>query len=460
MDTALLYGKFPLNNAVRLYRQKTSIKQKDNVMNKIVEALCVSLDGLAKQVTDQWIDDRTYLEAFGWNCPAVTRHDLATLATQLATRIRASSPESVDESLLKILQIIPSKIELLKAHTVPQIPSGNAAQAVSAYFSTLQWISDVTEPLYAWQTEKDPKLMPPQLAKRLRSLRAEIDQITSDKEPLKEQIQLIKEATEAAENLPTDMKALLEAKEKVQKYSNDALVLFSKIDERNMESKGLLDEINSGKEKTDKLVEKCEEAYKITTTKGLAAAFDKKASSLSLSVWAWVVGLLVALYLGATIGTQRIDHLTSAISDKTNVGLISLHVVLALLSIGAPVWFAWLSTKQIGQRFRLAEDYAFKASVAKAYEGYRREAERIDPELEARLFSSALDRLEEAPLRLVEDHQHGSPLHEFANSSVIKEAMSSIPGFANRVIAMAEDGVASISKRKAQYKPEVANESD
>ncbi|MGN4978906.1 hypothetical protein [Aeromonas sp. 95A] len=336
-------------------------------MNKIAEALCISLDGLAKQVTNQWQDDRTYLEAFGWNCPALTRHDLASLATQLATKIRASAPESIDDNLQKILQLIPSKIELLKTHTLPQMPSGNAAQAVPAYINTLKWISDVTEPLYAWQTEKDPKLMPPQLAKRLRALRAEIDQITADKEPLEEQIKLIQEATEAAENLPTDMKALFEAKEKVQKYSNDALVSFSKIDENKTKSKDLLNEINSGKEKTDKLVEKCEEAYKITTTKGLAAAFDKRASSLSISVWAWVAGLLVALYVGATIGTQRIDHLTSALSDKTNVGLISLHVVLSLLSIGAPVWFAWLSTKQIGQRFRLAEDYAFKASVGRCF---------------------------------------------------------------------------------------------
>lgn len=421
-------------------------------MNKVAEALCASLDELAKQVIVQWSDDRTYLEAFGWNCPAVTRHDLASMAKQLAIKIRTAAPESIDESLLKILQVIPSKIDLLKAHTLPQMPGGNAAQAVPVYINTIKWVSEVTEPLYAWQTEKDPKLMPPQLARRLRALRAEIDQITADKEPLEEQIKLIQEATEAAENLPTDMKALLEAKEKVQKYSNDALVLFSKIDDSNTRAKGLLEEINNGKEKADKLVDKCEEAYRITTTKGLAGAFDKRASSLSMSVWAWVAGLLVALYVGATIGAQRIDHLTSALSDKTNVGLISLHVVLSLLSIGAPVWFAWLSTKQIGQRFRLAEDYAFKASVAKAYEGYRKEAERIDSEFEARLFSSALDRLEEAPLRLVEDHQHGSPLHEFANSTVVKEAMSSVPDFANRVLAMAEDGISAIKTKKSKSK--------
>ncbi len=47
--------------------------------------------------------------------------------------------------------------------------------------------------------------------------------------------------------------------------------------------------------------------------------------------------------------------------------------------------------------------------MAKAYEGYRKEAARIDPQFEARLFGSALTRLDEAPLRLVEIGSHGSP---------------------------------------------------
>lgn len=71
--------------------------------------------------------------------------------------------------------------------------------------------------------------------------------------------------------------------------------------------------------------------------------------------------------------------------------------------------------KQIGQRFRLAEDYAFKATVAKAYEGYRKEAARHnDPELEKKLFTLALTRLEEPPLRLIEKATPGTPLQDIA----------------------------------------------
>ena len=62
------------------------------------------------------------------------------------------------------------------------------------------------------------------------------------------------------------------------------------------------------------------------------------------------------------------------------------------------------------------------------YEGYRSEAERIDKDLERRLFSSALDRLEEAPLRLVEVESHGSPFHELRmGAQKLKSTISKSP---------------------------------
>ena len=166
--------------------------------------------------------------------------------------------------------------------------------------------------------------------------------------------------------------------------------------------------MKSAYEEAAKLVKQCEAAYHITTTKGLAGAFDQRAAKLSWSMWTWVGGLIVALGLGSMIGAHRLEVLSVALQmPEPNWGGVAIQAALSFLSVGAPLWFAWLATKQIGQRFRLAEDYAFKASVAKAYEGYRKEAARIDPEFEARLFGSALTRLDEAPLRLVETGSHG-----------------------------------------------------
>jgi hypothetical protein len=162
-------------------------------------------------------------------------------------------------------------------------------------------------------------------------------------------------------------------------------------------------------------------------------------------MWVWVVGLLTALSIGSWLGVGRVELLSNAISTpEPHWGVILMHVVLSILSIGAPVWFAWMATKQIGQRFRLAEDYAFKASVAKAYEGYRKEAARIDPAFEARLFSSALTRLEEAPLRLVEETSHGSPWHELFASPQFQRALSTLPDLKDKFIEVAKQGAIAV----------------
>ena len=167
--------------------------------------------------------------------------------------------------------------------------------------------------------------------------------------------------------------------------------------------------------------------------------------TLATSMWVWVGGLVVALGLGSWIGSSQLRNFSELIkqpgSDST---VAAINLVLALLSVGATVWFSWLATKQIGQRFRLAEDYAFKASVSRAYEGYRREAANIDEAFVARLFSSALSRLDEQPLRLVETATHGSPWHELASSDVIRKATEVVPDFANSVMRLAKEGLAAL----------------
>ena len=142
--------------------------------------------------------------------------------------------------------------------------------------------------------------------------------------------------------------------------------------------------------------------------------------------------------------------------------MIVLNLLLSVLSVAAPVWFAWLATKQIGQRFRLAEDYAFKASISRAYEGFRREAARFDKDMEAKLLTSALTRLDELPLRLVETDSHGSPWHELASSDVVKQAMKAVPGFAEQVKDLASKAIVAVTPAKAQSKskPKVDPEQD
>lgn len=235
-------------------------------------------------------------------------------------------------------------------------------------------------------------------------------------------------AHEAAESLPVDMERLKDARKDTAAASADAAASRKAAEAHAAEAADHLKDILARQTEAQRLVAQCEEAYRITTTKGLAAAFDLRASQLALSLRMWVLGLIVALMVGAALGAGRIQQLSMLLGTPSpSWGAVWMNLLLSLAAVGAPVWFAWIATRQIGQRFRLAEDYAFKASVAKAYEGYRREAARLDEALEQRLFSSALTRLEEAPLRLVESETPGSPWHEFVQSPAFQRASQAVP---------------------------------
>ena len=404
-------------------------------MVTLLEEICESLDALALTIEKASSEKRTFLEAYGWNCPAVTRIELSNLSKNISDRIKQANVQQIDSNTEEILGGVADKASSIASATVPYFFNGNAVQAVPAYMGFIDWLNIALEPILGWQTISDNKSMPAPLARRLRSIQAGIDELIPEKEVLQAQIVLIQEATSAAESLPTDMQALKEARKKIDRFSTESAELFGTVDANAKKADQKVLEIDARFQEADKLVEQCGEAYRTTTSKGLAAAFDQRATSLNQSMWVWVLFLFIALAVGSYIGASRVTELSKAIgAPEPKWGIIWLQIVLSIFSIGAPLWFSWLATKQIGQRFRLAEDYAYKASISKAYEGYRREAARIDEAFEARLFSSALTRLEEAPLRLVEQETHGSPWHELFNSVGFQKAMDKVPEFKSEVL--------------------------
>ncbi|MBW3031004.1 hypothetical protein JGX51_20020, partial [Acinetobacter baumannii] len=150
----------------------------------------------------------------------------------------------------------------------------------------------------------------------------------------------------------TDLKSLKEARNQVSALEKDSSFDRKKVSEHKNSIEAQLKSINEMHEQAKQLIENCEEAYRITTTKGLAAAFDKRASDLKWSMRLWVGGLLFALAVGAFIGHERIQILTQALNNSNiSWGIISIQIVLSFTSVLAPLWFAWLATKQISQRF-------------------------------------------------------------------------------------------------------------
>ncbi len=375
-----------------------------------------------------------------WAFPGITKAELITETKNLISIIENKSNDEIDDedgTLARYLRAL----EFLRSNTVPQI-WGNANEAVPAYIITINALKTALEPFLIKDDSKELAVQLRNQRRRVRSLEATLNELEPRTSPLKEMVSSIEQAHETAEQLPTDLASLKEAREAIGKLVTESTANKAATLDAKTEIENLREELKGVSEEAKKILKQCESAYSAATSVGLAAAFSERSDKLSNSMWIWVAGLIVSLGAGGYFGSAQLQKLLELMAQKDISNLsMSINFIMAILSIGAPVWFSWLATKQIGQRFKLSEDYAFKASVSRAYEGFRRETARFDEEMEAKLLNSALTRLDELPLRLVEAENHGSPWHELASSNIVKQAMSKIPSFPDSVKDLARNAM-------------------
>ena len=406
-------------------------------MNQTLLDIKKELNSISEQLESSISSDEALNYARGhWAFPGITKAELITETKNLISLIDSKGNDEIDDkdgALARYLRAL----EFLSANTVPQI-WGNANDAVPAYIITINALKTALEPFLIKDDSKELAIQLKNQRKRVRSLEATLNDLEPRTSPLKDIVSSIEQAHETAEQLPTDLASLKEARETIGKLVTESTADKAAALSAKTEIEKLQEELKVVSEEAQKVLEKCESAYSAATSVGLAAAFYIRSRNLSISMWVRVISLIGSLATGGYFGSVQLQKLLGLMAQRDISNLsMSINFIMAILSIGAPVWFSWLATKQIGQRFKLSEDYAFKASVSTAYEGFRREAARVDTEMEAKLLSSALTRLDELPLRLVEAESHGSPWHELASSNIVKQAMSKIPSFPDKVKELA-----------------------
>ncbi|MCF1485643.1 hypothetical protein FS800_26515 [Agrobacterium vitis] len=386
-------------------------------MDERISQIKSALLELGKAVEDAGAShgNKTQMELWGWNFPLLNAQQLGFVSKSLGDKISKIPGEKLKKEFNP--QFILIRIESFKASTLPYLWNGNGASAAPQYFSLLQWIDSIFEPAYEvavnWEKLSADGMLPKQIGTKLRTYNTQLNAFSVQFQTLGDKIKYINEAHDAANQLPADLETLKSANEDIAEARAGVEKNRILSEAAHEEILKLLQLIRENETEAQQLVKNTEDAYSAATTLGLGQAFKLRANRLDMSMWAWVAGLVAALSLGAVIGHYRVYALQDLLIKNASSGAVTLSTVLAVISVAAPVWFAWIATKQIGHRFRLSEDYAFKASVAQAYEGYRREATRLDPSFAKRLFQSTLDRFEEAPIRFVEHETFGSPWHEF-----------------------------------------------
>jgi hypothetical protein len=355
-------------------------------MHPTLISLKAELEQLSVQVKNLPTNDPFNIALNNGSYPGLTRDELLHLSDNLIELINFNGSERLPLHELLLTDYI-RRIEFLRLHTVSQIWGGNCAQAVLSYLSTLATLKQAL--IEALIGPEEPLA---DLSKTMQKLARQIKKIAAD--------------------AALDRQTIKNAKDESQKYS---IMLKSSAND------------------AQAILAQCDEAYRSDTNENLARAFTERSREATETMWLWVFGLVVALIIGGLLGSLQLSALTNLIKNNSDNHvqshiLIWIELILAILFIGAPFWFACVATKQIGQRFRLAEDYGYKAAISKAYEGYRREAEKFsdtDPEFQARLFASALARLEELPLRLVEKKTYNSPWPHWLSSVFVRKVIKS-----------------------------------
>lgn len=406
-------------------------------MHVVLQTICGELDQIAAHINSTVPNDEPLNIAHAnWSFPGITRVELADAASSLANLVRERGKDDLGSNAER-LQDYPRRLQFLRTNTVAQI-WGNAGSSVPNYFVTLQALQLALSSALKPDTELTQSLQ--RSAARARAMEARLNDVEPRSERLQSMVERIEQAYDAADQLPTDLHALKEARDRISKLVDDAERNQAAIAVVRASAEDSESTLKASAEQASATIARLDKAYSAATSQGLAAAFAERSKQLGFSMWVWVLGLVFALLLGGLVGIYRVQALIELLkTPEVSQSVVFANLFLSVLSIGAPVWFGWLSTKQIGQRFRLSEDYAFKASVSRAYEGYRREAARVDADLEARLLASALTRLDEQPLRLVEASNYGSPIHELASSDLVKEAVKLVPGFPGHVKNLARD---------------------
>ncbi|MDT7521540.1 hypothetical protein RAE21_03820 [Rhodoferax sp. TBRC 17198] len=419
-------------------------------MHETLEALQKQLEQVVAQVKATIPADQPFgIAHANWSFPGLTSEDLAAEAQSLIDLIDQCGGDNLGQAEDVLLDYV-RRIKFLHGNTVPNI-WGNSAAGVPTYMFTLQGLRKELTTVLLPNDHAATVVKLRKLTAQVRSMEARLQELEPRTITLANMVSRIENAHDAADQLPTDLASLAEARDKLDSLLRDATKDYGHIEGLRGEANTLDEKLRQSADDAKSVLERCETAYSAATSVGLAAAFSERSGVLSKSMWIWVAGLVVSLCAGSYFGSTQLHALSELSKQPTaTTSLVVLNLLLSLLSVGAPVWFGWLATKQIGQRFRLAEDYAFKASVSRAYEGFRREAARVDKDMEARLLSSALGRLDEIPLRLVETEAHGSPWHELASSPIVKNAMSLVPEFADQVRELASKALKTVSANGAK----------
>jgi len=223
---------------------------------------------------------------------------------------------------------------------------------------------------------------------------------------LKEELESIKEEIES------DMESVdLRKKD----FDSFYLKIFGYEDKDGKKVIGLKQEIDEEKKKLFTLKSEAEKEYKVlfekiegllpgATSTGLAKAYQEQKDKFSTPslIWSAVFILTMCGMIGYAVFTFQEAKTFSEVAART-IGKLPFFV--------PAIWLGLFASKQQSQNKRLAQEYAFRETLARSYEGYKKQIESLGKTNEAKavlitLSENLVNIAGQNPSLTLDNHSH------------------------------------------------------
>jgi len=219
-----------------------------------------------------------------------------------------------------------------------------------------------------------------------------------------------KNSTESLEATQESQKEADTHEQNIRALVNDFTNLKAQLEANKKTQSELFAAFEAYREKINRLLEDANRT-------GMAASFTNRRRWLIVPLLAWLGVFGISIYGLVQMGSTFIEPLLNSGTTPSSAPLSTAYweKLPLRLALTAPlIWLGWFSAKQYGYTSRLREDYSYKEASAMSFEGYKREAREVDPEMLKKLLEQAIKNLGDNPIRIYDGHDnHGSPFQEF-----------------------------------------------
>lgn len=170
-------------------------------------------------------------------------------------------------------------------------------------------------------------------------------------------------------------------------------------------------------------------------TTSLGGAFQLKANNAKKLDLAWLVVLMVAIAGIICFGLLRYPAMVALIQERAEVEYLIFQFLLGIASLSGPIWLAWVATKRLARTFAISEDYAYKAAIAQAYQGYRDSVKDSDSLMQQRLFASVVTQLDANPVRFLSDRHTATPIQDLLQQPWMEQIINTDKTFKEKLTA-------------------------